>query len=92
MPAYNHEKYVEQAILSVINQTYKNIQLIVVDDGSSDNTPNIIQRLANLYEFTYKDKSISDSMIQKCMKTNCYLGLFKNLEDAFNSIYLERKS
>lgn len=53
MPAYNHEKYVEQAILSVINQTYKNIQLIVVDDGSSDNTPNIIQRLANLYEFTY---------------------------------------
>lgn len=38
IPAYNHEKYVQKAIQSAINQTYENLELIVVDDGSSDST------------------------------------------------------
>ena len=38
IPAYNHEKYVQEAIESIINQTYNNIELIVIDDGSSDST------------------------------------------------------
>lgn len=33
---YNHERFVEEAIQSVINQTYENIQIIILDDGSSD--------------------------------------------------------
>lgn len=36
--AYNHEKYIQHAIRSVINQTYQNIELLVIDDGSPDNT------------------------------------------------------
>src|SRR5690606_39791261 len=34
---YNHEEFVQQALLSVLNQSYKNIELIVVNNGSSDN-------------------------------------------------------
>ena len=45
IPAYNHEKYVERTIRSIIAQTYKRLELIVIDDGSKDNTWNIIQGL-----------------------------------------------
>jgi len=45
MPAYNHEKFVGQAIESVINQTYGPIELLIIDDGSSDRTWDIIRGL-----------------------------------------------
>lgn len=38
IPAYNHENYVEATLESLINQTYENIELIVIDDGSKDGT------------------------------------------------------
>ena len=38
IPAYNHEKYIQQTITSIINQTYNNIELIILDDGSKDKT------------------------------------------------------
>ena len=43
MPSYNTELYIKKAILSVINQTYKNWELIIVDDCSSDNTDLIVK-------------------------------------------------
>lgn len=42
---YNHEKFVEQAILSALNQTYSNVEVIVVNDASTDNSVDIVQRL-----------------------------------------------
>lgn len=38
IPAYNHEDYVQEAISSIINQSYEAIELIVIDDGSTDTT------------------------------------------------------
>ncbi len=43
MPCYNAEEYVSEAISSVINQSYANIELIIIDDGSSDNSYEICE-------------------------------------------------
>jgi GT2 family glycosyltransferase len=46
MPCHNAEKYVEEAIESVLNQTYKNIELIVVNDGSTDRSGEALKKYA----------------------------------------------
>ena len=43
IPSYNHARFIEEAIDSVLNQTYPDIELIVVDDGSSDDSPAVIR-------------------------------------------------
>ena len=52
VPIYNVEKYIDRCINSIINQTYKNIEIILIDDGSPDNCPKICD------EYAKKDKRI----------------------------------
>jgi len=70
---YNREKYVKKAIESVLSQTYKNIELIIIDDGSTDKTPEII------FEFLKKDQRII------ILKNEINLGLTKSLNKAIGS-------
>lgn len=46
VPVYNGERYIGECIESIIGQTHKDIELIIVDDGSTDSTPAIIKRYA----------------------------------------------
>ena len=68
LPTYNGEKYVEEQIDSILNQTYKNINLIISDDCSKDNTRNILK------EYEKKDKRITLYLQEKNM------GVVKNIE------------
>lgn len=45
MPVYNGQKYLEEAIHSVLNQTFKNFELLIIDDGSTDSSLKIIQSI-----------------------------------------------
>ena len=47
---FNHERFVEEAILSVLNQTYPNIEIIVVDDASTDHSQSVIHQLIQEHE------------------------------------------
>ena len=49
IPTHNRAALVKRAIMSVINQTYGNIEIIVVDDGSSDDTAQVLNALASTY-------------------------------------------
>lgn len=50
IPVYNVEKYLEECIDSVLSQTYKNYEIILVDDGSTDSSPEICDKYASEYE------------------------------------------
>ena len=50
IPCYNHEDFVQASIQSVINQTYENIELIIIDDGSKDGSFAKIEEMTKLCE------------------------------------------
>lgn len=47
IPVYNAEKYIEKCLDSVLNQTYKNIEIIVINDGSTDNSYDVLKKYKN---------------------------------------------
>ncbi|TKZ35792.1 glycosyltransferase [Brachyspira catarrhinii] len=62
IPTYNGEKYISETIDSILNQTYKNWELIIIDDGSTDSTNNIVNK------YIEKDSRISYYKNEKNMK------------------------
>ena len=50
IPAYNAEKYVSRMLESILNQTYSNVECIIIDDGSTDNTYKTIQQYKEKFD------------------------------------------
>ena len=73
IPIYNVEKYLDRCVESVVSQTYKNLEIILVDDGSPDNCPRMCDEWAQ-----------RDSRIKVVHKQNAGLGMARNtgLENA----------
>lgn len=59
VPVYNVEKYLEKCVESLLNQSLKDIEIILVDDGSPDNCPQICDEYAT-----------KDSRVKVCHKQN----------------------
>lgn len=51
VPSYNHAHYITQCIESIMQQTYKNFELVVIDDGSKDDTKRVLENLKSKYDF-----------------------------------------
>lgn len=51
IPAYNHGAYLDAAIRSVLDQDYPRIELIVIDDGSTDDTKSVLEKYAEQFHF-----------------------------------------
>lgn len=47
LPVYNAENTVKQALISIVNQTYNNLEIIIINDGSNDNTEEIVRSVAD---------------------------------------------
>ncbi|HKV34826.1 MAG TPA: glycosyltransferase family A protein [Pyrinomonadaceae bacterium] len=65
IPVYNYERYLGEAIESALNQTYKNIEVIVVDDGSTDRSGEVA-------------KSFADKGVKYCHQANAGIGPARN--------------
>ncbi|MBN2280206.1 MAG: glycosyltransferase [Candidatus Marinimicrobia bacterium] len=70
IPTYNREQLLERAIKSVLEQTYKDFELIVIDDGSTDNTSRILRK--------YKKKIISYSTLHSGVSAARNFGINKS--------------
>ena len=63
VPVYNVEKYLDRCVESIINQSYRNLEIILVDDGLPDNCPKMCDRWASI------DGRVK--VIHKVTKKNC---------------------
>lgn len=94
VPVYNAETYVERCLNCLLNQTYKNIRIVIVDDGSTDNSANIIKKYANLYQnisFFAKnnEKSISKTRNFLLSKIESKYFTFFDVDDYAEPTYIE---
>jgi glycosyltransferase involved in cell wall biosynthesis len=55
IPTYNHAQYVVDAIQSVLNQVYDNYEIIVIDDGSQDNTRQVVAQFGNQVRYIWQE-------------------------------------
>ncbi len=70
IPAYNHENYIQETIRSIINQTYQNIELIILDDESQDSTWEKIQEMKQECEERFVRVHFERQKNMGCSRTN----------------------
>jgi len=93
---YNYGKYITQAIKSILNQTYPNIELIIINDGSTDNSDEVIQKILrensgqNIKYISRKNKGIvytrNEGVEVAKGEFICYL----DADDYFNRDYISK--
>ena len=84
-PAFNAEKYLKYAIDSVLSQTYREIELIIIDDCSTDSTCSIIEE----YKITHACIKITENNAQQISGLRLNLeGVIMELFANYNNIFL----
>lgn len=96
--SYNYAQYIEKMIESVLSQSYKNWELIIVDDGSTDNSIEIIKKYCekykNIFLYTHEknqNKGLAKTLQLGLSKCNTEWCCFLEADDTFASNYLEEK-
>lgn len=67
IPNYNHSKYLDERIQSILNQTYKNFEVIILDDCSPDNSKEVIEKYKNYPQITniiYNETNSGSTFVQ----------------------------
>jgi glycosyltransferase involved in cell wall biosynthesis len=90
IPAYNCENCISYAIESVLNQTQKSYELIIVDDGSTDNTSKIVLKYKDRIKYIYQDNGgVSKARNKGILNSNGkYIG-FLDADDVWENHKLE---
>ena len=78
MTIFNHENYLKSSIKSLINQNYKNWELIAIDNGSTDKSPLILK--------SFKDKRIKKKFLKKYWKNRMFKFCLKFCKSKFIAI------
>lgn len=85
VPVYNGKKYIDRCFKSVLEQTYKNFEIIAIDDGSSDNSLEILEEYSEKYKsikvFHEENKGLSEARNLGVSKANGDYVLFLDVDD-----------
>ncbi len=65
IPVYNDEKYIRESVKSALNQDYENLEIIVVDDGSSDFTPKILKKFGERIHYIRQENRGTAAALNK---------------------------
>jgi glycosyltransferase involved in cell wall biosynthesis len=92
MPAYNAAKYLPKSVESVLNQTYLDFELIIVDDGSSDETKKVLEPYRNRISYIYQSNGgISKARNTGIQSTACDYIALMDADDIWFPEKLERQ-
>lgn len=93
IPAYNAENTIKRCLLSIINQTYNNIEIVVVNDGSTDNTLKILKELSikykNIVVYNKKNNGVSSARNKGLEICTGDFITFIDSDDYIDNIFLE---
>lgn len=94
IPVYNGENYIRKAIDSVLNQTYKNFEIIVVNDGSKDKTSQIvsdyIKNNQQIKLINQENKGVSSARNEGIVSSSGDYIAFLDSDDEFDATFLEK--
>ena len=69
IPAYNHEKFIGETLDSVLNQSHSHLEVIVIDDGSTDATATIVKSYRDpKVVYVYQDNQDAFNTLNRCFK------------------------
>jgi len=92
IPTYNQSQYLEEAMESVLNQTYQNIEIIIVDDGSTDNTSEVVKSFDNkIIYIPQKNKGASSARNAGIKKAQGQYVAFLDSDDMWIKNKLEKQ-
>jgi len=93
IPAYNSGKYIGETIDSLLNQSYQNLEIIVVDDGSTDGTCNVLKRIQDqrLIYVTQENKGASAARNAAFRLSSGSFIKFMDADDLLNPACIERQ-
>lgn len=93
IPVYNASKYIEKCLESLLNQTYNNIEIICVDDGSTDNSLHILRQYNEKYTSikVFHQENLGQSAARNLAVQQSIGGFltFVDIDDYVSEVYIE---
>ena len=89
IPVYNGEKYISACIESVLNQTFRDFEIIIVNDGSADNTADICKKFENIRYFYQENRGVSKAREKGLQMAKGEYITFIDSDDTIKSDFLE---
>jgi glycosyltransferase involved in cell wall biosynthesis len=93
MPAYNAGKYISEAVNSVLEQSYKNLELVIVNDGSTDDTAEQLKKITDSRVTVYEQENRGQSAAANVAysKSSGSLIKFMDADDIISQMFIEKQ-